>query len=106
MVFLRSFYNTGMHVLSFCSHFRIVFMFSILCDKVSHVSPFSKPFSKLSDAHSGFSNIMNVGIDLRVNLGLYSIYLRSVECELANGMIKSIVLKLNYYRLRSWSVSI
>jgi len=32
-------------------------------------------------------------------LGLYSIYLRSVECELAYGMIKSIVLKLDYYGL-------
>ena len=39
---------------------------------------------------------MNVGIDLRVKSGLYSIYLCSVKCELAYDMIKSIVLKLNY----------
>jgi len=55
IVFLRSFYNTEMHVLSFSSHFRMVFMFSILGDEVSHVSPFSKSFWKSSDAHSGFS---------------------------------------------------
>jgi len=30
-------------------------MFSILGDEVSHVSPFSKPFWKPSDAYSGFS---------------------------------------------------
>jgi len=30
-------------------------MFSILGDEVSHVSPFSKPFWKSSDAHSGFN---------------------------------------------------
>jgi len=30
-------------------------MFSILGDEVSHVSPFSKPFQKSTDAHSGFS---------------------------------------------------
>jgi len=30
-------------------------MFSILGDEVSHVSPFSKPFWKSSNAHSGFS---------------------------------------------------
>jgi len=39
-------------------------------------------------------------------LGLYSIYLCSVECELAHGMIKLIVLKLDYHGLWSWSVSI
>jgi len=99
-MFLRSFYNTGMHVLSFSSHFQIVLMFSILGDEVSHVLHFSKPFWKSSDAHSGFSqHSMNVGIYLRVKLGLYSIYLCSVEYELAHGMIKSIVLKLNYYGL-------
>jgi len=55
MVFLRSFYNIGMQVLSFSSRLQIIFIFSILGDEVSHVSPFSKSFSKSSDAHSGFS---------------------------------------------------
>ena len=103
-VFLRSFYNTEMHVLSFNSHFRIVFMFSILGDEVSHVSPFSKPFWKSLDAPSGFS--MNIRIDLKVKLGLYLIYLYSVEWELVHGMIKSIVLKLNHYGLWPWNVSV
>jgi len=30
-------------------------MFSILGDELSHDSPFSKPFWKLSDAYNGFS---------------------------------------------------
>jgi len=51
---LRLYYNTGIHVLSFSSHFQIVFIFSILGDEVAHVSPFIKPFWKSSYAHSGF----------------------------------------------------
>jgi len=36
-------------------------MFSILGDEVSHVSLFSKPFWKSSDAHSGFSKAWMLG---------------------------------------------
>jgi len=53
-LFLCSFYNTCMYGV-FSSHFRIIFMFSIFADEVSHVSPFSKPFCNSSDAHNGFS---------------------------------------------------
>ena len=59
------------------------------------------PFLKSSECSQWIQHSMNVGIDLRVKLGPCSIYLCSVECELAHGMIKSIVLKLNYYGL--WS---
>jgi len=95
---LRLYYNTGIHVLSFSSHFHIVFIFSILGDEVAHVSPFIKPFWK-SLCSQWIQHSMNIGIDLMVKLDLYSIYLYSVEYELAHGIIKSIVLKLNYYGL-------
>ena len=104
-VLLCSFYNTGIHVLSFSSHFQMVFMFSILGDKVSHVSPFSKAFWKSLDAHSGFSK--HECWD-RPQGQVGSIFNILVECgvQVSTWMIKSIVLNLNYYALWSWSVSV
>ena len=79
--FYGHFTNTGMYVLSFCSCFRIVFMFSILGDEVSHIPPFWRS----SDAHSGFSIAW-----------ILEPTLESSTC----------VVWLNYYELRSWSVSV
>ena len=36
---------------------------------------------------------MNIEIDLKVKLGLNLMYLCSVQCELAYGMIKSMIMK-------------
>jgi len=82
---LCSFYNTGMYVLSFCSYFRIVFMFFILGDEVSYGSPFCKPFWNSSDAHSGFS----IASILEPTLG--SSYLCGIVCELVHGMVELIM---------------
>jgi len=88
------FYNTEMYVLSFCLYFRIVFMFSILGEEVSHISPFNKPFWDSSDAHSGFS----MAWILESTLG--SSYLCGMECELVYGMVDLLwTLVLKYFSL-------
>ena len=58
----------------------------------------TNPFSKSSDAHSGFSIAWMLG-STSWSTWVYAQYTCVVWVELANGMIKLIVLKLNYYEL-------